>query len=391
MMKTNSLGLYIHIPFCISKCPYCDFLSFTAFDSEAHDLYVKELLKEITEKGKELGEDYLVDSIFFGGGTPSLLKATHINMILEGVFSAFKFSHRKNWPGKGGGKIPEISLEGNPGTLTKDNLRSYRDFGINRLSLGIQSLDDTLLKFLGRVHNRAGALESYNLARRIGFENINLDLIFGIPGQRIEVWSETLREIIRLGPEHISIYSLSIEEGTSFDKLFREGKLIPSTIEEDRKMYRKGLEELEAAAYEAYEISNMAKAGYWSVHNLKYWSFDDYLGLGLGSHSFIKGQRLVNTDSLNSYLRGHWLKESHFNSAEDNISEYIFTGLRKRQGILYGDFQERFSMTFREYLGERESILEGFLAENFLLEDDDGLRLTLDGIDRSNMIMAELM
>jgi oxygen-independent coproporphyrinogen-3 oxidase len=379
MMRTNKLGIYIHFPFCEKKCHYCDFLSFERGRGPAQEDYIGALLLEIEERAKELDE-FSADSLFFGGGTPSLMNLPLMDQVMEQLQRCFSIA-----------KDAEITLEANPGTLTKDGLKSYLSVGVNRLSLGVQSFDDTLLLKLGRIHNSEQAIRSYEMARDAGFENINLDLIFGIPSQKLSVWEDTLEKVFRLNPEHFSMYGLTIEEGTEFHRLVQKGETALCEEELDRKMYHLALAMAKARGYQQYEISNISKPGKECQHNLKYWSFLDYLGLGLGAHSFLSGLRFENTSRWEEYGKGLCIKSSHINSREDNISEYVFTNLRKATGISYLEFQRVFYKTFEEHLGERRNQLNGYIREGFMEEDSYGLRLTEKGMDYSNPIMAALM
>jgi len=387
------LGLYIHIPFCIEKCRYCDFLSFGGNDESLHLAYIEALIAEI-ENIKGCG--YEADSIYIGGGTPSLLNSDSIIKMMDAVSKAFAVSDNA-----------EISIEANPKTVTTQKLSAYHSAGINRLSMGAQSTDDGLLKVLGRVHNSSDITVNYEQARKAGFDNINIDLMFAIPGQTRKQWMNSLSDIINLGPEHISFYSLQLEEGTPFYRMFTEGTLEYIDDETDRNMYHDAIEKLNSSGYMHYEISNAAKPGYQCEHNLKYWSMDEYLGLGLGSHSYINGQRFSNERNLYKYIEtGNKLikKEKismkqisglspfvvweHKNSRQDDISEYIFTGLRKIEGIQLNDFTDRFGISVNEIYNNE--ILEHI--ENGLLElSEERLKFTLKGIDLSNFVLVDFV
>jgi oxygen-independent coproporphyrinogen-3 oxidase len=400
MMKTNSLGIYIHIPFCLKKCGYCDFISFDQKDAFQLKEYEIELLNEIRsygeglektlennqEKGsdkeidKYLYKEYIVDSVFFGGGTPSILPQEMIGEILDQIRTSFFLSPNA-----------EISIEANPGTLTEEKLAHYLNSGINSLSLGVQSFDDDLLKLLGRVHGANDAKKAYKIARDVGFKNISLDLMFAIPSQNTDTWEQTLMETLALNPEHISFYGLSYEEGTPFDQARKRKEILPITEELDREMYRKGLALLKDNGYEHYEISNMSKPGFPCRHNLKYWSMEDYLGVGIGAHSFLKGKRFSNTGNWEKYFTKNKIEEEHLNSVYDNISEFIFTGMRKREGINFHDFRQRFGRDYFEYLGNRKQQLIKYRDKEFLAFDFQGMHLTEEGIDFSNGILADIM
>lgn len=380
MTKTSSLGIYLHIPFCLKKCGYCDFVSFEKKSPSQWQGYVEELIKEIYSYGESIGENYLVDTVFFGGGTPSLLDPEMIREILAAIKRSFKVNHHG-----------EITLELNPGTICEEKLREYLASGINRLSIGVQSFDESLLNLLGRVHGKKEAEEAYRIARRVGFNNISLDLMFAIPTQSLETWESSINEAIRLDPEHISFYELSYEEGTPFNEARKRKALIPVEEELDRKMYRKGLSLLMGRGYENYEISSMAKPGYQCKHNLKYWSMDDYLGLGIGAHSFIKGKRFSNTVSWDQYFSGVKLHNEHINSVYDNRSEYIFTGMRKTVGISFNSFKERFGIDYFDYIGQRKDKLLEYQEKGLIAVDFKGMRFTETGVDFSDRILADLM
>ena len=380
MTKTNSLGIYIHIPFCLKKCRYCDFISFDQQSPSQWQEYGVELNKEIHAYGESLKGEYIVDTIFFGGGTPSLISPT----IIKGIITQIGISFQKE-------SNPEITIEANPGTISEENLESYLEAGINRLSIGMQSFDNALLMLLGRIHDANEARESYRLARRMGFKNISLDLMFGIPTQSLQKWESSLMEAVELNPEHISFYGLSYEEGTPFDDARKCKELIPISEDIDREMYRKGLDILLANGYEQYEISNMAKPGYSCKHNLKYWSMEEYLGLGIGAHSFLKGKRLSNTGEWKRYFSTNKIKEEHVNSEYDNMSEYIFTGMRKTKGINFKNFKDSFGLDYFEYIGKREEQLFKYRDKGLLKVNAEGMYLTEKGIDVSNMILADLM
>ncbi|MEL7657149.1 MAG: radical SAM family heme chaperone HemW, partial [Bacillota bacterium] len=276
-------------------------------------------------------------------------------------------------------------------------LKTYLDSGINRLSIGAQSLDEGLLHYMGRVHSKEDLISNYHLARDCGFQNINLDLMFAVPGQTMDMWMDTLKKAVDLESEHISFYSLQLEEGTPFYQLFEEGRLKETDAELDRNMYHEALKYLKGRGYQHYEISNAAKAGYQCRHNLKYWSMDNYLGLGLGAHSYLDGVRFSNVTDLKRYIElnniekasfSPFVEWSHINSKEENISEYLFTGMRKMQGICLDDFKDRFGMNLESLYGD---ILKKY-QELKLLEIIDGkLRFTEKGIDISNRVLAEFV
>jgi len=397
----RALGIYIHIPFCVRKCSYCDFTSFAGIDEELKNRYIKCLLKQIEQaaEGRLLGEKgdgevlspmkgRTVDSVFFGGGTPSLLSPDQIGQVTESLRRHFSLT-----------PDCEITMEANPGTVTGETLREYRRLGINRLSFGVQSMEDEILARLGRIHRSGDAAASAELAREAGFDNLNLDLMFGIPDQTRKQWRSTLEKITALAPEHISFYSLQVEEGTPIYNDIKYGRLTPLSDEEDRAMYHEGLAYLEERGYRQYEISNGAKPGRECRHNLKYWTLQEYLGLGVSAHGFAEGMRYSSGDDLNDYIRALEREESpvnwaHKNTVSETAAEFLFTGLRLSRGVDLEEFRRRFGSSLEEkYAGEMEE-LGRFRDQGFVAAEtgEDGglrrLRLTRRGMDISNRIMA---
>lgn len=374
ILKTENfkhLGIYIHIPFCHSRCNYCGFYSNAISDCRGYDKilqdYMLHILEEIKDKGAKYRNKYLVDTIFIGGGTPSVMPSKQIKCILEKIRECFFISTEL-----------EITIEGNPESLDHENLSKYIEVGVNRLSIGVQSFDDNTLHKLGRIHLSKEAKEKFFLARNLGFQNINLDLMFGLPGQTIGIWERTLEEAIKLKPEHLSIYSLQIEEGTQFYREYIKGELDVMTDDLDRKMYHNAIKKLKLAGYRHYEISNFAKPGKECRHNLKYWSFEDYLGIGDSASSFINGIRFTEKPN----------EEFHINDFWDNVGEYMFTGLRKVEGISKTQFFEKFGKEFWDVYGDRKKEMETFFKSGTLIEEDDRLKISEDGFDISNNIMA---
>ena len=380
----KELELYLHIPFCVKKCNYCDFLSAPA-EEETRAAYVDALLEEI--RGFEDPEDYEVVTVFFGGGTPSILPGQEIFRIMEDLRE--KFSFRKG---------AEITLEANPGTVDKEKLSCYKKAGINRLSFGLQSGRAEELKKLGRIHTWEKFLESFQLAREAGFSNINVDLMSALPGQTKESWEKTLRQVLALQPEHISAYSLIIEEGTPFYQLYEkdverrdageEPELLPSE-EEERAMYEATGRILKEQGYLHYEISNYAKPGRECRHNLGYWQRRDYLGFGLGASTLLNPVRYKNTEDLEAYLGGDFSKKEFFVLTKDNqIEETMFLGLRVLEGVSKEKFREQFSCELRVVYRKE---LEKLEQEGLLEEEGDFVRLTSRGIDLSNPVLAEFL
>ena len=383
MMTTNSLGIYIHVPFCIRKCKYCDFLSFEGCGERDFDSFAKALCQEIKLYARQQGER-LVDTIYIGGGTPSILPKGHMQVIMRTLSESFNI-------------LPEgeITIEANPASLSMDKLEAYRELGINRISIGIQSCDEDVLETLGRIHNRDAALGAFKMARAAGFSNISLDLMFGIPGQREEVWMDSVKECISLSPEHISLYSLQLEEGTPLYRQVCEQKLMAPTDEEtDRRMYHEALTEMKRAGYMQYEISNTARAGFESRHNLRYWSYKEYLGFGPGASSFIEGLRYTNLSDMKAYAEAVHRGEKPVNAEEiqryslrEEMGIYMFTGLRKTEGVDIRDFESAFGIGFHEAFDPE--ILQR--NKGYLKLDGARLFLTDIGMDVSNQIMAEFV
>ena len=365
------LEIYIHIPFCISKCKYCDFKSAPSCPKERSD-YVESLCEKIRSY-EEFAKAYRVVSIFVGGGTPSILEAEQMKEIFNSIKETFKLTCDA-----------EITVEMNPGTVTSEKLITYRECGVNRLSIGLQSVNNHELKALGRIHTYEEFLETYQMAREAGFGNINIDLISAIPHQTVESWRESLEKVVELNPEHISAYSLIIEEGTPFYERYGEGKHdeeLPSE-EDERQMYYDTREILSSYGYERYEISNYAKPGYECRHNLGYWERCEYLGIGVGAASLIGNQRWSQGDDLNESLEVEEL------TRENEMEEFMFLGLRKIQGVSVRKFYDVFGIAMNEIYGDVIKIMKS----KGLLEEVNGfVRLTESGIDVSNYVMSEFL
>ena len=381
----KELELYLHIPFCERKCAYCDFLSAPA-DLPVRISYIKKLQEEIAYYGSEF-EEYQVSSIFLGGGTPTILEGYQLAAILETVKKYFRLV-----------ADAEITVECNPGTLTAGKAEKLVQAGFNRLSMGLQSADDRELQLLGRIHNFAQFLESYDLARNAGFENINVDLMSALPGQTLKSWQNTLQKVTALRPEHISAYSLIIEEGTPFYERFAEDERIreegghPRLLPEEaieRQMYELTQCFLHTKGYERYEISNYAKPGSECRHNCGYWTRKDYLGLGLGASSLVGHQRFQNTSDLKEYLE----QEYHHIHTEtldkkSEMEEFMFLGLRLMTGISRQQFEKTFQVTLDSVYGE---VLRKLKSEQLIEEVAGYVRLTEYGIDVSNYVLSEFL
>jgi oxygen-independent coproporphyrinogen-3 oxidase len=367
-MRSPYCGIYVHIPFCAKKCSYCDFLSFADCGAATQDAYVTALIREIKWKSEHIlehasarpsfpaGRNLVADSVFIGGGTPSFIEAKHIARLLDAIKSSMHIVAGA-----------EISMEANPASITKENLEVWAAAGVNRLSIGAQSTSNETLRVLGRAHDRREVFRCFETARNSGFSNINMDLIFAVPGQSAPQWINTLSEIIALRPEHLSFYSLEIEKGTPIFEQCSRKTLFPVDESVDRRMYHEALTLLKAAGYHHYEISNASLPGFSCRHNLKYWSMDDYLGFGLGAHSFYAGRRSANIIRLDDYIEARdssFEAASHKNTPYDDISEFMFLGLRKREGVSSLEFNHRFNLDLLDFY--KDAIEKGVL--NGLLE-----------------------
>ncbi|EGT0694302.1 radical SAM family heme chaperone HemW [Clostridium perfringens] len=375
----DKISLYIHIPFCAQKCLYCDFPSFARKD-HLRKAYIEALNKEIISL-REKYNNLEINTIFIGGGTPSVLEADELECLLKEVA---KLNMAKDI---------EYSMECNPGNLTEEKLEVMKNYGVNRISIGLQAKQDNLLKGLGRIHNYKTFKENFLLAKKVGFNNINVDLMFGLPNQRLNEWEETLREIISLEPAHISAYSLIIEEGTAFYNLYENDKLKLPTEEEERKMYHLAKKILEENGFNQYEISNYAKEGKECRHNLAYWNMDNWIGVGSAAASYINGKRIKNISSVEEYInsineKGEAVEEIINNSKNDNMEEFMFMGLRKINGIDENEFKKRFSMNINDVYGE---ILNKYIDEGLLIRDSGRIFLSEKGIEISNIIMADFL
>ena len=379
MKGCSMLELYIHIPFCIRKCNYCDFLSFPETESGIAQ-YCHALKEEIKRTGDQ-AEGIGVRSVFIGGGTPSILEAEQITEIMTCIRN--NFSIEKN---------AEITIESNPGTLNAEKLNCYHELGINRLSIGLQSTDDDCLRRLGRIHTFQEFEKNYEQARKSGFQNINIDLMSGLPGQSLRGYEDTLNRVTELKPEHISSYSLIIEEGTPF---YKSDSVLQQLPDEDteRKMYERTKEILAQQGYERYEISNYARQGRECIHNLGYWEQVPYLGMGLGASSFYNGARFSNERNFRKYLSTPYLPFEHREdyvqvSREEHMEDTMIFGLRKMKGISVSEFEREFGTPIWEMYG---SVIERYSNLGLLIQEGDVLRLTDAGIDVSNRIFEDFI
>ena len=374
MMNT---AVYIHIPFCKMKCHYCDFPSFSGKEHLMVD-YAKALSQDILSSCR----DKEISSIFIGGGTPTYLCIEGWKILQE---TLKKLSFKK--------EEFEFTIEGNPKTFKEEQLEIFKAMGVNRISMGLQAAQDCHLESLGRIHTFEDFNSSFQMLRKAGFSNINVDLMFGLPGQSLKEWKETLQKVIALGPEHVSAYSLIIEEGTRFYKLYEEGKLLLPEEEVERAMYEEAVAYLKEKGYYQYEISNFAKAGYECKHNLVYWSLENYIGCGSSSHSYVEGTRYRNEEKVETYIRyinerGSAKVEESINAKKDNMEEFMFLGLRKKTGISIKEFEKRFEVPIHKIYGE---VIDKYKKINLLMEENDQLFLTDKGIELSNQVMADFI
>lgn len=376
----RKIGIYVHIPFCRRKCKYCDFISF-----ENKEDYVERYMQALNNSIKECKyNDFAVDTVYFGGGTPSNIDSKYIVNILENIRKKFNVLNNA-----------EITIEINPGTVTKEKLLDYYNSGINRLSIGLQSTHNNLLKLIGRIHTYEQFEENYNLAREIGFKNINVDLMLALPTQTLKELERSVKTIISLNPNHISLYSLILEEKTKLKEEVERGIIGLPSDELERKMYHSTKKILEDNGYIQYEISNFSKKGYESKHNMNCWNQDEYLGFGLASHSYFNDVRFSNIDNLNKYIEN--IENQKFDkniiinekqTKEDKMKEYMLLGFRKLKGISISEFEQRFQINPLFYFRFELSKLE----DELLIEVDlDDIKLTKRGLDLANIVFSEFV
>ena len=376
------ISLYLHIPFCVKKCHYCDFLSFPGGSLSRQAEYVDAMIQEI-HAYREAAEDYEVKTIFLGGGTPSLLEKELVERLFHELYSVWRAAPET-----------EITIEANPGTLSREKLIGYHMIGINRLSLGLQSTIAQELATIGRIHNYEQFLANYYLAREAGFDNINIDIMSALPGQTLISYGKTLERILKLQPEHISSYSLILEEGTDFWENAEIERALPSE-QTERIMYHYTKKCLQNAGYERYEISNYAKPGYACLHNQVYWTGGEYLGLGLGAASYWKGARFSNTPDMEEYMENcsraritENRKEIVTATQKSRMEEYMFLGLRMIRGVSIREFERRFGIPMNRIYG---TVIRSYIGQGLLKIEQDRLMLTERGIDVSNSVMADFL
>ena len=372
-MTTDKVGLYVHIPFCVQKCNYCDFCSFSRKDEHARREYIQSLISEILSYK---GEAITVDTVFFGGGTPSLLSRNEFSCVADAIHEAFTIT-----------PDAEFSVEANPKTLTKEKLECYTSHGVNRISIGLQSIHENEMKMLGRIHNFADFLESYRLVRDSGITNVNVDLMYGIPEQTMDSFAATFERVISLEPEHISLYGLIIEEGTPF----YENRALLKLPSEDEEcdMYYMAAKHLCRAGFSHYEISNYAKDGYRCKHNLKYWRGERYIGVGVSAHSCYDNKRFCHTDNIDQYLDDVNKKYDVTPLTPDVLSyEYVMLGMRLKEGISLREYSIRFG---QDFLNGRARTVDRLIRAGLMIRLGDRLSLTERGFYVSNSILTELL
>lgn len=381
----KEIGIYIHIPFCKRKCFYCDFCSFEC-DENIHKDYTKALINEIRafylDDNKSEDEEIIVKTLYFGGGTPSFINETYVEKIVNELKQKYKFS-----------KDIEATIEVNPGTATLDKLKKYKDIGFNRVSIGLQSANDRLLKLIGRIHTYSEFEETYRIARMVGFENINVDLMIGLPTQTIEDVQDSLKAIIEKNPEHISVYSLILEDDTKLKELVDSNKLVLPEEDVERKMYWLVKNKLEEAGYVHYEISNFSKPGFESKHNTDCWKQKEYIAFGLAAHSYYNNIRYSNITDLIKYIEEN-LKEKNTRKIEEiqdkniQMNEFIILGLRMINGFPIENFENKFKVNFREkYKEELDKLIKMELIEI----KDDVISLTNKGLDFANIVWGKFV
>lgn len=380
----KELGIYIHIPFCKKKCNYCDFISYSNKDGIILK-YIESLKKEIERSIKLTNsEEYIVKTIYIGGGTPSFINSESIIEILKKIREKYIID-----------KDVEITIEVNPGTVTEQKLCDYYNSGINRLSIGLQSDNDKILKTIGRIHTYSEFLNTYKLARKVGFKNINVDLMLALPNQTVEILENTVNRVIKLNPEHISIYSLILEEGTKLEEQISRGELTLPDENTERIMYHLVRKVLNENEYIQYEISNYSKIGFQSKHNTDCWSQKEYIGFGIAAHSYINMERFSNITKIEEYIENienDNIENNYIiNEKQNKISqmkEYMMLGLRKIKGVSITEFEQKFNQN-PIYLYRIE--LNKLVNEELVEVDGDNIKLTIKGLDFANLVWEEFI
>lgn len=375
------LGIYVHIPFCVSKCYYCDFASYVQ-DKSNYQAYVHALIEEIRAHRESRPSPLTIKTIFIGGGTPSVLPPILLEKILIALKESFVITDHA-----------EITIESNPGSLSLEKLKTMKKHSVNRISMGVQAYQDNLLKKIGRTHTKDDIVESYALCRSLGFDNINLDLMFALPGQSLDQWKETLEAVVKLSPEHISAYSLIIEEETPFGKMSNQGELEEPSEDLERLMYSFAKDYLSQNGYKQYEISNFAKEGKESKHNINNWKAYPYIGIGLGAHSYYNGYRYHNTYDIEEYIENssqlrHIQEDKEWIDCKAQMEEYMFLGLRLTDGIEISDFEKRFNQSIFDVYGSQ---IKQHKKDGLLMETKGCIWLTDYGQDISNRVFSSFL
>lgn len=378
--KDETIGIYVHIPFCMRKCNYCDFPSLPGMDDFFQD-YADAVCREIeSASGKFL--NWIVDSVFFGGGTPSVLPAENISKIAGTLSKNFDIS-----------KNAEISIEVNPGTISEEKAVVYKELNFNRISIGLQSASNSILKFMGRVHTREMFEECVDLVKKCGFTNINADVIFGVPNQTMKDFQETIELVLHKGVTHVSCYSLKIEEGTPWHEMNEKGELPPVDEDLEREMYYWAINRLNEAGFKHYEISNFAKPGFQSMHNIKYWTSKPYIGFGAAAHSYMNDARYSNIENPVEYIKRINEGKSTIGFSEhigidEKLSERFILGLRMIEGVDMGQLEQEFG---REALNKYHDKIKMLIGKNLLSVENGVLKLTKAGLDFANQVWLEFI
>ena len=386
----KKIGLYIHIPFCKRKCYYCDFVSYCNKDNLIEE-YIKYLKQELREVAKEMefnfkyndGEKIVVDTIYIGGGTPSYIDCNYIVDIMNEIYKNYNLD------------LKEVTIEVNPKTVNAEKLKAYKKAGINRLSIGMQETNDEILKKIGRIHTYSDFLHTYKTARDVGFENINIDVMIGLPGQSIRNVEETINKVIELNPEHISLYSLILEENTKLYELVKNKEITLETDEIERRMYHSARKNLNRNGYKQYEISNFSKKGYESKHNLNCWNQNEYIGFGVASHSYTDNIRYSNIESIEQYIENYKQNKQENNiifhekqNEQSKMMEYIMLNLRKIKGINICEFKKVFKEDVMNIFGEKISKLHN---QKLIKISRSNIALTIKGLDLANIVWQEFV
>ncbi|WDV44555.1 radical SAM family heme chaperone HemW [Clostridiaceae bacterium M8S5] len=375
----KQLSLYFHIPFCKSKCYYCDFISFPQQENIIKE-YIEHMIKEISIYSY-LSSKYSISTIFIGGGTPSSIDSSYIQRILYETGKIFTIENNA-----------EITIESNPNSLDKNKATAYKNSGINRISMGVQSLDNRLLRSIGRIHDKYDVYRAYEIIRNAGIDNVNFDIMFNLPRQSINDVLYTLEQTTKLDVDHISLYSLKIEQGTPFFHKYNNDQIALPHEDIERNMYHRSIDYLQSKGYMQYEISNFSKKGFECIHNLTYWKLKPYLGIGLASHSNIDDSRWSNRESFDSYFKevkeGNRPIEEVIEVRDDKIFEYMMLGLRLTEGIDIDDFYGKFKVDIFDRYGD---VLKKHKKEGLLKIEDNKIKLTRRGFDLSNTIFCDLM